>query len=260
MNVILPPDYDAKRDGSALFYFGDDPCFPCHPTGQTWNGFDNVRVSPQVRECIAQSWRASAMSLAELDESDEETSLGMLMQTAPDEDGLIDLSNGFATSLDYGSADAFGIDAGLTVTPEQAQWLSGCLGVGCEDEEASDENYQLARRLMELLDDGVGTLIRVVRVVDPFIARLETAGFERVDTPRGPALRMDNKVAFAEFTDRKGTGLPSDGDWALEIRVDGSEDDADTDIQCDDDGAEIGAAMVTALSRLAQLEKESTDA
>lgn len=251
MQVILPHDYDATRDGSALFYFGDDPCFPCHPVGTHWNGFDNVRVSPQVRDAIAADWRDR---LGNFDNTPDE--IEQLNAIAPDADGLIDLSNGYATEMERCSPATFGIEAALTVSPEQAQWLASCLGVGCEDEEAPEDSYDLAQRLIALLQGKTGTLIRVDRTEDPLVVRLRAAGFNEVITPRGPALRTDGKIAYAQFTNRKGTGLPSADDWALEIWRDGHEEDADTDIQCDDDGADINQALTVALERLYQLNEE----
>lgn len=212
MEIEVPADYSPQRDGTALFYFGDDPCFPCHPVGTNWNGFDNVKVSPQVREVIAQSWRDSAMAH---DLADEESA--RLLEIAPDEDGLIDLSNGYATELDYANLQAV-LDAGFTFT-----------GLPPKD--------------------------------SPLVARLKLAGFSVHKTARGTALALYSESGnfAAYFADRTGCALPVEGDWSLEIRdarPDPADEEADTDIQSDDDGADIGEAIAVALARLAELDAE----
>lgn len=69
-----------------------DPEFPGYSDGTTWNGFDNIYVTPSVHRQVIASLADSFDAWLE----NEETIQDMLaMQPGPD--GLISYANGFAT-------------------------------------------------------------------------------------------------------------------------------------------------------------------
>lgn len=86
-----PADYDPARDGVHGFSF-DDASYPCFPLESTWNGFDNVSISPQTRDLIIADWRSHADSDAETIDEFAEVPVG--------DDGRICLGWCYATQLD----------------------------------------------------------------------------------------------------------------------------------------------------------------
>jgi len=73
-----------------LFCFGDGEVFAGFAVGSTWNGFDNVAVTPEVRAAIVAHAREIDGQTPDVDD----------LESLPvDEDGLIDLSNGWATQV-----------------------------------------------------------------------------------------------------------------------------------------------------------------
>jgi hypothetical protein len=74
-----------------FFTFSGDDTYAGLAHGTTWNGFDNVSITPAVRDQI----------VADMVEAgwDDEDCVAELRRQTPDEDGLIDLSNGWATQL-----------------------------------------------------------------------------------------------------------------------------------------------------------------
>jgi len=95
-----PADYDPARDGTATFYFTDPVSYPCFPDGTLWNGFDNVAVSRQTRDLIADDWQA-------IEGMDAQT-IADLRAIPSDDKDRISLGWGYATQLD---------DAAMTVVP-----------------------------------------------------------------------------------------------------------------------------------------------
>lgn len=95
-DLNLPADYDPARDGTTAFHFADDDCYPCFPLGSQWNGFDNVSISPAVRDVVLGRWRATQGF-------DQETA-DDLAALAPGPDGRICLGWCYAT----GVADVIG--------------------------------------------------------------------------------------------------------------------------------------------------------
>jgi len=71
------------------FTFDGDRDFDGFAEETTWNGFDNVSVTPAVRNEI----------VAYFDGPDEAETNSDLMAMTPDENGLISLSYGFATQI-----------------------------------------------------------------------------------------------------------------------------------------------------------------
>jgi hypothetical protein len=74
------------------FQFDDSPAFDGVTDDTRWNGFLNVRVTPEVRDEIVRYFRAQTS-----DPDTEQSNLDMLA-ISPDRDGLIDLGFGYATS------------------------------------------------------------------------------------------------------------------------------------------------------------------
>lgn len=72
------------------FSFGDDMTFVGFDNESTWNGFDNVRVTPAMHEKIRHYF------LVECGYHPEEVQLDVEL----DDQRLIDYSNGFATTID----------------------------------------------------------------------------------------------------------------------------------------------------------------
>lgn len=70
------------------FVFLDSPIFAGYAYGSTWNGFDNVAVTPAVRDQIV-AYFSATQPQEDLDSFDIE----------PDEDGLISLRDGYATEI-----------------------------------------------------------------------------------------------------------------------------------------------------------------
>lgn len=72
------------------FYFGDDPTYDGFTDGTTWNGFDNIWVTPEVHEQIKDYF----LNVCKYDPAE------INLPESPDDDGLYDYSRGFATSID----------------------------------------------------------------------------------------------------------------------------------------------------------------
>lgn len=72
------------------FYFGDDPTYDGFADGSTWNGFDNVMVTPKVHKEIKNYF----LNVCKYDPEE------MHLPAEPNALGLYDYSNGFATSID----------------------------------------------------------------------------------------------------------------------------------------------------------------
>lgn len=72
------------------FTFADEQEFEGFAVGTTWNGFDNVRVTPETFEQI----KAYFSEVNGPEDHDPET-----WSIPVGEDGLVDLSNGFATQI-----------------------------------------------------------------------------------------------------------------------------------------------------------------
>src|SRR5215213_6648757 len=71
------------------FTFDATPAFDGFALGSTWNGFDDVSVTPEVRDEIAAYFRS---------EGDAEMT-DDLLSIEPDENGLICLGGGYATRI-----------------------------------------------------------------------------------------------------------------------------------------------------------------
>lgn len=69
------------------FYFGDDPTYEGFTDGTTWNGFDNIWVTPEVHKQV--------MADHPIEDPDNN-----YWDIEPDDDGLISYAYGFATSID----------------------------------------------------------------------------------------------------------------------------------------------------------------
>jgi len=80
------------------FYFGDDPTYDGFADGTTWNGFDNIWVTPEVHKTIVQrfidEYTINDYNGADLSEVMESFDI------EPDDDWLISYACGFATSID----------------------------------------------------------------------------------------------------------------------------------------------------------------
>lgn len=96
-SLHLPLNYSAARDGISTFYFTHAPTYPCHPMGSTWNGFDNVKISPDVRAMIVADWLADAGD-------DDGTMRAQLAEIPAGPDGLIPVADGWATTVDHPTA------------------------------------------------------------------------------------------------------------------------------------------------------------
>ena len=72
---------------SVQFYFGDNPTYSGFTDGSTWNGFENIWVTPAVH---AQVIKDHPIIDADYDYWD----------ISPDADGLISYAYGFATSTE----------------------------------------------------------------------------------------------------------------------------------------------------------------
>ncbi len=70
------------------FSFAEGPVYPGFAHGSTWNGFDNVSVTPEVREQIA----------AAADEEHPETAAEI--RALPVHGGLVSLADGFASEIE----------------------------------------------------------------------------------------------------------------------------------------------------------------
>lgn len=95
-DVKFPADYRPERDGTVTFSFGYDTSYPCFPHyGSTWNGFDNVEVSPEVFAIIVADATAD-LKPDEINDPDFNSFAGL----EPEANGRVDLSNCFTTILD----------------------------------------------------------------------------------------------------------------------------------------------------------------
>lgn len=90
-DLHLPADYNPRRDGATAFHFADEDCYPCFPLGSLWNGFDNVSVSPAVRDVIVARWRAT--------EGFDPDTVEDMVAVVPGHDGRICLGWGYATGI-----------------------------------------------------------------------------------------------------------------------------------------------------------------
>ena len=76
------------------FSFDDETLFDGFAAGGTWNGFDNVKVTPEVAKQIDLHFREMAKRGGYgYDEEDD------ISRIPVGDDGLIDLSSGYATSI-----------------------------------------------------------------------------------------------------------------------------------------------------------------
>ena len=75
------------------FTFDDTPAFDGFAYGSTWNGFDNVAVTPAVRDQIVAYFKK------EYGERYEEAFGDSIEQCQVGEDGLVSLGWGFATQI-----------------------------------------------------------------------------------------------------------------------------------------------------------------
>src|SRR5690348_14908391 len=66
------------------------PTFDGFAHGTEWNGFDNVSITPEVRDQIAAYYEA---------EGDSDTA-SLLREHPVEENGLVDLSGGYVTTLE----------------------------------------------------------------------------------------------------------------------------------------------------------------
>jgi hypothetical protein len=84
----------------ARFYFDMNPerLFDGVAVGTTWNGFDNVMVTPEVASEIDEFFRRLEDGWGYAPDNPSRSDPIAEMPVGPD--GLIDLSNGFATVLD----------------------------------------------------------------------------------------------------------------------------------------------------------------
>lgn len=89
--VHRPADFSIERDGPRTFSF-DDVSYPCFDLESTWNGFDNVSISPETRDLIIADWKA-------MEGFDQET-VDDLAALEVEEDGRVCLGWCYATVLD----------------------------------------------------------------------------------------------------------------------------------------------------------------
>ncbi len=75
------------------FTFDDSREFEGFAHGSTWNGFDNVAVTPETRDKIV-AWFAQAYPGEETDELNRD-----MLAISPMENGLISLGWGYATQI-----------------------------------------------------------------------------------------------------------------------------------------------------------------
>lgn len=118
------------------FYFGDDPTFEGFTDGTTWNGFDNVWVTPEVHKQIIQHFEAECRML---NYSNVETIEQMkTFNIEPDDDGLISYAMGFATSIDDHDQDPLDVIAEVI-----ADWREG---LNLDDPDFDDKELQQQRQ------------------------------------------------------------------------------------------------------------------
>lgn len=77
------------------FSFDGGTSFDGLADGTTWNGFDNVKVTPAVRDAIASSFVTDWP-----DDPDASDSASSIRDLPTGTDGLVDLSGGWATVVD----------------------------------------------------------------------------------------------------------------------------------------------------------------
>jgi hypothetical protein len=82
------------------FTFDGTPEFDGFALGSTWNGFDNVSVTPAVREQIAAYFRQDAAQNG----FDYDEAYGGIDEIPVGADGLVCLGWGYATQIVEGSA------------------------------------------------------------------------------------------------------------------------------------------------------------
>jgi len=82
-------NHDYSAFTPCTFYFGDDPTFEGFTDGTTWNGFDNIWVTPEVHEKVLAHFNAI------YDPSEHG-----LNEVQIDGSGLYSYANGFATSVE----------------------------------------------------------------------------------------------------------------------------------------------------------------
>jgi hypothetical protein len=75
------------------FTFDDSPEFEGFSDGSTWNGFDNVWVTPETRNRIVAWFRAQPDCDADCEEGNQD------MLALPVDDGLVSLGWGYAASV-----------------------------------------------------------------------------------------------------------------------------------------------------------------
>jgi hypothetical protein len=71
--------------------FDDGPEFDGFANGTTWNGFDNIWVTPEMHDRV--------MDWLSVDGNSDEETLSMFAEMIPGPDGLISYAYGFATQV-----------------------------------------------------------------------------------------------------------------------------------------------------------------
>ena len=81
------------------FTWDDETVFTGFADGTRWNGFDNVAVTPEVRDEIAAYFEDAAKDRRAFGAADALETAEDLRAMEPGPDGLISLAGGFATSI-----------------------------------------------------------------------------------------------------------------------------------------------------------------
>jgi hypothetical protein len=76
------------------FVFIDSPPFDGFAQGTTWNGFDNVAVTPEVLREIVAWFREGSADDPDMEEANQE-----MLDIEPMANGLISLAYGYATVI-----------------------------------------------------------------------------------------------------------------------------------------------------------------
>lgn len=148
----------------------------------------------------------------------------------------------------------------IALTTEERVRVGQLVDFVLEHMPASDPDKPLHERIKRKV---VGTDI---------ISKLLAAGFVEGKSHRGhPAMILADPAGngTAAFTNANGLALPTDSDWALEIRTwSHPDDDAETDIQCDDtrfqaglsaeeadEAVQVDEVIALAVARIADVEQ-----
>lgn len=81
------------------FGFDDNPLHTGYATGSTWNGWDNIKVSAPTRAALVSELAAEM--------GEDEPTVGDLARLPVGQDGLVDLSHGYACQVDEAATAAF---------------------------------------------------------------------------------------------------------------------------------------------------------